>query len=126
MELTKKSMYYVCIEDDRVVNVLDYAPEVPVTVTVVEISDADYQLLSDRSHYFDIPTQTVVSYSTEVIDSRAQQQQNKIHQQLLNNTDWQVLRHIRQKALGVPTSLSEAEYLDLELQRHDTANSIIH
>lgn len=126
MEITKKLMYYVCIEDDRVVNVLDYAPEVPVTVTVVEINDADYQLLADRSHYFDIPTQTVLPYSTEVMDARAQQQQNKIHQQLLNNTDWQVLRHIRQKALGVPTSLSEAEYLDLELRRNQAANSIIH
>lgn len=119
-------MYYVCIEDDRVVNVLDYAPEVPVTVTVVTIDDADYQLLSDRSHYFDIPTKSVLPYSTKVIDARAQQQQNKIHQQMLKDSDWQVLRHIRQKALGIPTSLSEAEYLDLELRRNQAANSIIH
>lgn len=119
-------MYYVCIEDDRVVNVLDYAPEVPVTVTVVEISDAEYQLLADRSHYFDIPSQSVLPYSTEVIDARAQQQLNKRYHQELINSDWQVLRHIRQKALGVPTSLSEAEYLDLELRRNQAANSIIH
>jgi len=119
-------MYYVCIEDDRVVNVLDYAPEVPVTVSVVEISDAEYQLLTDRSHYFDIPSQSVLPYNTEVIDARAQQQQNKVYQQMLTDSDWQVLRHIRQKALGVPTSLSEAEYLDLELRRNQAANSIIH
>jgi hypothetical protein len=126
MEITKKLMYYVCIEDDRVANVLDYAPEVPVTVSVVEIGDAEYQLLTDRSHYFDIPSQSVLPYNTEVIDARAQQQQNKVYQQMLTDSDWQVLRHIRQKALGVPTSLSEAEYLDLELRRNQAAKSIIH
>lgn len=119
-------MYYVCVEDDRVVNVLEYAPQVPATVTVVEISNSDYELLSNRSYYFDIPTSAILPYSKDVIDARAQQQLNKAHQQLLNNTDWQVLRHIRQKALGVPTSLSEAEYLDLELRRNQAANSIIH
>jgi hypothetical protein len=119
-------MYYVCIEDDRVINVLNYKPTVPTTVQVVEIDDNDYQLLSNRSHYFDIPALTVLPYSTEVVDARAQEKLNKTHQQLLYKTDWQVLRHIRQKALGIPTSLSEAEYLDLELSRNQAANSIIH
>jgi len=119
-------MYYVCIEDDRVVNVLDYAPEVPATVAVVEISNADYKLLVDRSHYFDIPTGTVLPYGAEVIDARTQEQVNKTHQRLLQDSDWQVLRHIRQKALGVPTSLSESEYLDLELSRNQAAAQITH
>lgn len=119
-------MYYVCIEDDRVVNVLDYQPAVPDTVSVVEISNSDYALLTSRSHYFDIPTKTVLPYSSTVITARTQEQVNITHQQLLNSTDWQVLRHIRQKALGVPTSLSEAEYLDLELRRNQAADSIIH
>lgn len=39
-------------------------------------------------------------------------------------TDWQVLRHIRQKALGVRTSLTEEEYLALELQRQDASTKI--
>ena len=118
-------MYYICIEDNRVVNVLDYEPAVPATVQVVEIDDNDYQLLHNRSHYFDIPSSTVLPYSVEVVDARAQEQTNKVHQQTLLDTDWQVLRHIRQKALGVPTSLSEAEYLELELSRNHAANSII-
>jgi len=119
-------MYYVCIEDDRVVNVLDYAPQVPATVKVVEVNNHDYALLACRSHYFDIPTLSILPYGAEVIGVREQEQLNKTHQQLLNSTDWQVLRHIRQKALGVPTSLSEAEYLDLELRRNQAANSITH
>lgn len=119
-------MYYVCIEDDRVINVLNYNPTVPATVQIVEITDNNYQLLSDRSHYFDIPSLTVLPYSNEVVDARAQEQSNKEAQRVLNKTDWQVLRHIRQKALGVPTSLSEAEYLDLELLRDQAAKSITH
>lgn len=119
-------MYYVCIEDDRVINVLNYKPTVPATVRVVEIDKINYELLSSRSHYFDIPSLTVLPYSTEVIDARSQDRSNKELQHLLNKTDWQVLRHTRQKALGVPTSLSEAEYLDLELRRNNAANSIKH
>lgn len=119
-------MYYVCIEDHRVINVLNYAPEVPATVQVVEIDNSDYELLTSRSHYFDISASTVLPYSASVIDAREQQKLNKTHQLLLAQTDWQVLRHIRQKALGIPTSLSEAEYLDLELGRNQAANSVIH
>lgn len=119
-------MYYVCIEDDRVINVLTYQPTVPATVQVVEIDKINYELLTSRSHYFDIPSFTVLPYSIEVVDARSQDQSNKKLQHLLNKTDWQVLRHIRQQALGVPTSLSAAEYLDLELRRNNAANSIKH
>ena len=43
----------------------------------------------------------------------------------LASTDFQVLRHIRQKALGQELSLSEEEYLALEQQRADAAARII-
>lgn len=39
----------------------------------------------------------------------------------LNTTDYKVLRHIRQKALNLPLSMTEAEYLNLEQQRHDAS-----
>ena len=39
----------------------------------------------------------------------------------LNETDWKVMRHIRQKALGIETTLSEEEYLELETERHNKA-----
>jgi hypothetical protein len=119
-------MYYVCIEDNRVINVFNYLPTIPDTVTVVEISDHDYALLTNRSHYFDIPTHSILPYSNSVLDAREQEAQNVVLRQQLKNTDWQVLRHIRQKALGVPTSLSEAEYLDLELERDRIAAQITH
>jgi hypothetical protein len=68
-------------------------------------------------------------YWVEYIDISAQAAQEQTNQQALTflaSTDWKVLRHIRQKALGETTSLTEEEYLALELQRSQVAASIIH
>ena len=43
----------------------------------------------------------------------------------LAETDYKVLRHIREKALGLTTTLSEAEYLELEQSRMDAALSVV-
>ena len=45
--------------------------------------------------------------------------------EFLNSTDWKILRHIRQKALNITTSLSDVEYLQLEQQRQAAAARII-
>ena len=44
--------------------------------------------------------------------------------QFLNQSDWKILRHIRQRALGIELSLSEEEYLALEQQRAEAAAKI--
>jgi hypothetical protein len=119
-------MYYVCVENNRIISVLNHLPAVPDTVTVKEISDQDYELLNSGSHYFDTLTQSILSHSSTVLDAREQQAQSIVLKKQLQDTDWQVLRHIRQKALGVPTSLSESEYLDLELERNRIAAQITH
>lgn len=119
-------MYYVCVENNRIISVLNYEPAAPDTVTVKQISDHDYELLNSGSHYFDIPTYSILPHSSSVLDAIEQQKQSAVLRTQLENTDWQVLRHIRQKALGVPTSLSEAEYLDLELERNRIAAEITH
>jgi len=126
MELTRKTMYYVCIENNRIISVLNHEPAVPDTVIVKEISDQDHELLTAGSHHFDIPTLSILPHSSSVLDARDQEKQSAVLKKQLQNTDWQVLRHIRQKALGVPTSLSEAEYLDLELERNRIAAEITH
>lgn len=119
-------MYYICVEDNRVVSVLDYRPSVPDSVSVIEISNDDFHALDNQTHFFDVETNQVVAYGSEKLERDQQLEQNREHEKYLRSTDWQVLRHIRQKALGVPTSLSDAEYLDLELERNRRANSIIH
>lgn len=62
-----------------------------------------------------------------------QQKEEKAQQEKINAeslaflaaTDFKVLRHIRQKALGQETSLSEEEYLALEQERSDAAFRIV-
>lgn len=119
-------MYYVCIENNRIISVLNHEPAVPDTVIVKEISDQDHELLTAGSHYFDIPTLSILPHTSSVLDTIEQEKQNVVLRKQLQNTDWQILRHIRQKALGVPTSLSESEYLDLELERDQLAAQITH
>jgi predicted amino acid-binding ACT domain protein len=67
-------------------------------------------------------------YEIIIEDISQQIEQEKINAEalaLLASTDFKVLRHIRQKALGQELSLSEEEYLALEQQRADAAASIV-
>lgn len=40
-------------------------------------------------------------------------------QEFLNNTDWKIIRHKEQQDLGIETSLTNDEYLDLITQRQE-------
>jgi hypothetical protein len=118
-------MYYVCIEDNKVISVLNYSPNVPNTVRVVEIIDAAHDQLQAGTHRFDIATSSVLPISVAESNAKEAQQRNIVDLEFLRSTDWKVLRHIRQKALGVPTSLTEEEYLSLEQQRQAAAARIV-
>lgn len=63
----------------------------------------------------------------EDITAQISQEQTNIEARVfLNSTDYKVLRHIRQQALGIATSLTAEEYLELEHERQAAAESIIH
>lgn len=117
-------MKYVCVEDNRVCGIMEYEPSVPDTVKVTIISDEEHEQLNGRTHYFDIPSSSVLPYDTVALDQLNQLTVNEDKIKFLASTDWKVLRHIREKALRISTSLSEDEYFDLEVQRHDAANKI--
>jgi len=118
-------MHYVCIENDHVSSILSYEPHVPNTISVVTITDTEYNQLNSQTHRFDIPTRTVVAVDASVTAAKAQEQANGVEREFLNRTDWKVLRHLRQKALGLPTTLTEEEYLELEQQRNSAASRIV-
>lgn len=118
-------MHYVCIEDNKVVSILNYEPGVPASVRVVEISDNDAKKIQDQTHVFDIPTNSVVPTDPEILTQKEIDQKNGIEREFLNSTDWKVMRHIRETALGLPTSLTQDEYLALEKQRADAADRIV-
>lgn len=107
-------MYYICIENDNVISILSYRPTVPETVSIREISVDDFRKLNIGTHYFDISSNSVREKTPEMTDNNIQASKNR---EFLNSTDWQVLRHIREQALGRPTTLSQEEYLDLERRR---------
>lgn len=67
-------------------------------------------------------------YSVEIIDISSQIEQEQINaesQAFLAATDWKILRHIRQNALGELPTLSEEEYLALEAERSAKAALIV-
>ena len=118
-------MYYVCIENNNVISVLNYRPNVPSSVTITEITDVQYSQIEATTHKFDIATQTVITNSDYNLSVKEQQQKNAVEREFLNSTDWKILRHIRQKALNIATSLSDAEYIELEQQREAAAARIV-
>lgn len=118
-------MYYVCIENNVVVSVLNYQPNVPSSVRVVTITDEQNAQLQAGDHKFDVVSNTVVPLSVAEANAKAAKDRNISDLEFLRSTDWKVLRHIRQKALGVTTSLTDSEYLTLEQQRHEAAARIV-
>jgi hypothetical protein len=105
--------------DIRVVPIIDsYRQEDVLEIIETEI---DGQML--QTH---VRLAAQASYSVEDISAQVNQQLiNQESLTFLNNTDYKVLRHIRQKALNIQTSLTEQEYLDLEAERNQAANNII-
>jgi hypothetical protein len=123
-------MYYIIIENDQITGVLNYEPELPDTATAISITDDQYTSITiENTHYFDLDTRTVVSHPQEKIDLEAQNKQqetiNAEKREFLNSSDWKILRHLREKALSMDTTLSEIEYLELEQLRNDAAKDIV-
>lgn len=118
-------MKYICIEDGKVVSLMDYQPNTPDSVTVISISDSDADNLNSGTHIFDVDSQSVVAKSDAIVQQENAQLQNGTEREFLNSTDWKVLRHIRQKHLGIATSLTEEQYTELENQREAAAQRVV-
>jgi len=118
-------MHYICIENNEVVSVLNYVPNVPESIEVVEISDDDHAKIQKETHFFNVETKTVQEVAQEVLDQKAEYVKNGEFRDFLCESDWKVLRHIREKSLGLETSLSEEEYIELEQARQQAADNIV-
>ena len=118
-------MHYVCIENNQVTSVLNYQPNLPATVSAIGITDEEAAQLFAQTHVFDLESKQVVRHEQSVFDAREVEKQNGLKLEQLNTTDWKVLRHSREKALGIATSLTDEEYLALEQERQDIAKSIV-
>ena len=118
-------MHYVCIENNQVTGIQSYEPAVPSTVSVVTITDEQHQQIMNQTHRFDVASRNVVAVDSAVLAEKEQYRLNGIEREFLNSTDWKILRHLRQKALNVPTTLTEAHYIELEQQRQAAAARIV-
>ena len=118
-------MYYVCIENNQVTGIQGYEPAVPNTVSVITITNEQHQQIMNQTHRFDVASNTVVSVGSDILAEKEQYRLNGIEREFLNSTDWKILRHLRQKALDVPTTLTDAQYVELEQQRQAAAARIV-
>lgn len=120
-------MHYVYIENATVTSILNYEANVPDTIQVFPISDEDYALIMDRSSkkFFNVETLKVEDIKGDALSAIEQEEINAASQSFLDMSDWKVLRHLREKALGVETSLTEEEYILLEQQRAEAAAKIV-
>jgi len=116
---------YVCIENNEVTALLDYEPNVPSSITVVTITDEALDNLRAGTHVFNVSNQSITPVSADDIAAEQQAEANGQEREYLNSTDWKVLRHLRQQHLGIPTTLSDAEYTALETEREAAASRII-
>lgn len=117
--------HYVCIENNEVTSILNYEPSVPDSIVVRTITDTEAQQIFNGTHYYNIGDENVQSLPQSELDAQAQADANGTAREFLSSTDWKVLRHIREKELGITTTLTQVEYLALEQQRQDASDSIV-
>jgi hypothetical protein len=117
-------MHYVCLEKNQVTGIFNYKPAPPKGVEVCEISDEENNAMLSGSHYFNVETRSVLPIPADVAENRKKHLAITNGRAYLNETDWMVLRHIREQALGLPTSMPQEEYLSLERDRHAVAKGL--
>lgn len=115
---------FVCVENDKVIGMQEFEPSVPDSVKVYQITEEEYKAIIDGNMVFNVKKKKVTEPLAKELKEKEAQQIIQEARKLLNTTDWQVMRHIREKALNMKTSLTEDEYLKLERERHMAAAKI--
>lgn len=96
----------------------------PDHIIQVECTEEDEKKLISREYIFDPNTKTIVKKGESQLLALEIENKNYENLRFLSSTDWMVLRHLREKALGEQTSLTEEQFLQLEANRHVAAKSI--
>jgi len=58
-------MLYYCLENDAVCAVLEYLPNAPSSMVVVEVSEDQKQKIDAKTHWFDPKTRTVRAFTKQ-------------------------------------------------------------
>lgn len=117
-------IHYVLVEDGRVISTIDYKPNAPDTVSVYPIPKEDYDAIVGQTHFFDPVSEKVTPVDISVTNRRLAIAARDNGKGYLQETDWIVMRHIREIALSLPTTLTHDEYIALETKRHTVAKAL--
>ena len=123
-------MNYLLIENDKCVGVCDYEPNVGNdNIQVITYSG---NIPQERLIYVDGKVADMNNYvfingkyikKTRAIENLLNTNDEAKH--YLNDTDWLVIRHRDQLALGQTTSLTNAHYLDLLTKRQAARERVV-
>lgn len=117
-------MFHVLVEGNRVLSIINYEASIPEGVKSFPISSEQYESLNSKTHYFDAVKGELVLMPKDFENHKLERLAKTNGKAYLAETDWKVLRHLREKTLGLATTLSEEELLALEQKRHEVAASI--
>ena len=123
-------MNYLLIENEKLVGVCDYEPNV---------GDDDIQVVAYSGN---IPRERIIYVDGKVVDmnnyvfingkyiKKTRAIENLLNtndeaKHYLNDTDWLVIRHRDQLALGQTTSLTNEQYLDLLTKRQAARERVV-
>ena len=123
-------MNYLLIENDKCVGVCDYEPNVGNdNIQVITYSG---NIPQERLIYVDGKVADMNNYTfinrkyvkkTKAIENLLNTNDEAKH--YLNDTDWLVIRHRDQLALGQTTSLTNEQYLDLLTKRQAARERVV-
>ena len=123
-------MSYLLIENDKCVGVCDYEPNVGNdNIQVITYSG---NIPQERLIYVDGTVADMNNYTfingkyvkkTKAIENLLNTNDEAKH--YLNDTDWLVIRHRDQLALGQTTSLTNEQYLDLLTKRQAARERVV-
>ncbi len=123
-------MNYLLIENEQLVGVCDYEPN---------IGEDDIQVITYSGN---IPRERILYINGKIVDSNnyvfingnyvkrtkaieTLLKTNEESKNYLNDTDWMVIRHRDQLALGQTTSLTDEQYLDLLTKRQAARERVV-
>jgi hypothetical protein len=82
-------MKYLCTEDNKIISILDYIPNLPKSVKIIEISDMEAEELNQGKKYYDFIDKKIKLIENKNIDPMNLEINVKNERNmLLSETDW--------------------------------------
>ena len=116
-------MKYIIVQNNQIV--YQYEADQPQAFGGSWSAEYSQHLEIDPSIQFPKLVDGVVVEDEEKKQQYEAQIQSQEALNFLNTTDWKVIRHRDQQALGVPTSMTEEQFQELLEQRQSARDSII-